>query len=288
MDVMKPATRMVAICLGVIAAVAVILFALSQYLRVDYPVPCQVYGAHPVYAGEEALTMNQELFRIPYIRCKAGKHHIEEISFKEFPQLIMTDVDMPDEEEGDDTRTDYYTLKSVSISLMEDEEPFPGLQEPITLTTATIFYDDDTQQTFDIGKIVLYPQADEAEQVLENNGDTYKDNGAYRASYRTKTDLTLQAFECGPELKDPQLKVNKKEFSDVKDQLIKKDYQLDFALTIGEQPFTFYAPTIRVTCKTSNGRSYTQTLGSFDADIDMYEGPSFFETLSYLKGRGVI
>ncbi len=294
MKTLKPASRAAAAAIFLIALLAAVLFGISQYARLDYPVLCRVYGAYPIYGDEDEA----EQFEIPYIECKAGRHQITGVDFAE---LALTGPDDPDNaDEADYSFTDngknmdfsyddtngYYIRKASQISLFIDDEDFKGLKKPIALTTATVSYEDGTKDQVEIGKIVLYPGEDVDEKDLKFKGENNSEE-VREASYMADRDLTIKQVQCVPDEKNSGLKINGKEPAELEGATLLKDHSITISLK-RQSPFVRWQPMIKVTYQTADGKEDTQLLTEFGEAFDMGSAPTFMQTLAYLKEREVI
>lgn len=187
MDVLKPATKVTAFCIGIILLAAIFCVCLFRYLKIDYPVPEQAEMSCRLYA--DADYEERALFSMPYTACKAGSRSIIDIHFQDAPWLLFTDAEpgstksfsevqesleeedgeVDEEEDGDrgygKRQFRFYLTGRLYVYPDREDERFTDFmkeKEPVHLTTARVTYDDGREQNVKIGSITLLPQEKEA------------------------------------------------------------------------------------------------------------------------------
>lgn len=292
-QILKPAARAAAAAIVLTALAAAILFGLSCYFRLGYPVLCKVYGAYPVYRDEDY----EEQFEIPYIQCKAGRHRIIGVDFEELPQSGLTESGEADDEDFgydtddtgfsyDDKEGGYYERKALQVSLFTENTDFVGLKKPIVLTTATVSYEDGTKEQVELGKIVLYPGEDADEKDLKYKGQC-DSKDTREVSYMADRELTIKQVQCIPDGQTGKVRINDREPEELVGQTLRKDYSLTISLR-GETPFELWQSMIKITYQTDGEEEATQLITEFDQDFGMGGTPTFMQNLTFLRDRGVI
>lgn len=283
---LKPATKMAAVCMGIIAIAAIFCFCLSQHYKINHPVLCKVYGAYPIDMKNE--DRNSDIFQIPYLACKAGERQIEELRFDGTPGLFL--YNHGEESNGSSQDTEFYMRKELAVSAIMEDESHPKFTEPVTLTTAVVTYQDKSKERIDIGKIILYPQIEEESQPLSSYGcESYADdscNSQIKINVQATKDFQLKSIEPIPGSKTYKVKVNNKSIEEAKKIKWKKDQQINIAFEQKSNLFTLYEPIMKTTSVTKDGKEHVQYLGPFQQET--FDDLTFFETVSYLKERGVL
>lgn len=277
MEVLKPATKLIAVCIIFAAAAASIIFAASQYLKFDYPQPVRVYGAYPIYMGEEDTA--SEFGEIPYIQCQAGKYQAESISFENYPIRGSGEVD------DYDTKERYWICGEQTLEYISGRNNGQIEKEPVTLTKATVQYSNDTKEEYDIGKIVLYPITDQTPHALSAQEFWAGKEGSQLAVYRTEEPLIIESVQCIPELENYHVQIEK--FESIKGKQLSEGTKIRIRLETEKDGMNKYEPAVKVTYTTKDGKRQEEMLFDFEGETPVFS-PDFFQMYDYLKEREVI
>lgn len=152
MKMLKPATKVAAICMGIIALAGILCFVVSQRLRVDEPVFYRIYGAYPVYKDEEYVSTDDELFFIPYLICREGNvRKNDDVSFHKVPPLTTSQDDFVLDDPDDQS---FFAVESFAVQWdrwLEEEDNDYDLTRPAVLTSADVMYNNRKTETVELG-----------------------------------------------------------------------------------------------------------------------------------------
>lgn len=315
MRMLKPASRMAAICMGIALLAGILCFAASQVLRVDEPLFYKVYGAYPVsiYANEEGtgeevtdgeaekeedsseedadkeyMVLDEKLFFLPYLACMEGKvRQVNDIHFREAPFLYTSQRSTALHNSG---KSNFFITESFSMVLDEwTEDAASALAKPITLTSAEVVYNDGEKETVELGEILLYEDRPEEPELLEitdmsDEGDADSGDGRNRNVVIAcpQKNVKLLSVACVPEPAGGEVTVNKRTADEIKDMTVKKGESLTFEATLEKKEVgVIKEPALQVIYETEDGKKHTQFLEHFSQGTDVK--PNFWQALRMLR-----
>lgn len=319
MRMLKPASRMAAVCMGIALLAGFLCFAASQLLRIDEPVFYKVYGAYPVsiYANEEdageAVTddeaekeddlseedtdedymiLDEKLFSLPYLACREGKvRQVNDIHFREAPFLYTSQRSAELYNLGESS---FFITESFSMMLDEwTEDAASALAEPIALTSADVVYNNGKNESVELGEILLYQDRPEEPELLEvtevsDEADTNSEDGRSRNVVRAcpQKNIKLLSAACVPESAGGEVTVNKRAADEIKDMTVKKGKNLTFEVILEKKEAgVIKEPALQVVYETEDGRKHTQFLEHFSQGTDVKL--DFWQALRILRERGL-
>ena len=183
----KPATKVTALCMGIVVLAAVFCFCFSRHVQIEYPLPkpisksCQV--AEQVRSDEDDSLAEESplVFKLACLKTKSGSRAVANVRFKEAPWLWFSEQDgvYTDFEEADDwdeleedmegrqggtedPAGGFHAYTTWYFRADREDEAFADFIKkgaPAELKTAEITYDDGTKRQAKVGSIKLYPKA---------------------------------------------------------------------------------------------------------------------------------
>lgn len=293
MKMLKPATKMASICIGIIALAGFFCFLVSQKLRIDKPVFYQIYGAYPVYRDEEYMNTDDELFPLPYLICRGGDvRRINDVSFHKVPPLTASKDDVSLDNPDDQS---FFAVESFAVEWdgwSEEEDNDYDLTQPAVLTSADVMYNNGKTETVELGEIILYQVNVDEKEPLEitseagfDDVDAGGETGELVAS--AQDNLKLVSVACVPVPAGGAVRVNGKKAYQAEGMAVKKGERLAFTVTLPKKEAgVVREPALQVVCETKDGKQHIQFLTHFTQRP--YGELGFLQAIDMARERGML
>lgn len=280
-----------------IGSLVLIGYGLVYYFHLDEPVFLQ--HDYELQLTEED-DHNEIPFNLNYITNSDEERVVIGIMFPEYPDLFVqaseSHFTRPDGfywdqpfDDGVGTAYGRYTLRTIYVNMLDLE----GVDDvnDFSLTKVTLYFNDSTEMTVDVGEVRLYTEEEDDQLVEQLYGDRSTD-GRIEATYRIYEDLLLSSLEQDHAFSDSttQIKINEVDYSDADELRLDKNDIVSISTTgepsgdsIEDFKVSNYFPKLTLT--TTDGDEINPRFPHINRHDPRY---SFNTIYRYLRARGEI